>query len=149
MILQLGQLLHQAKMLQNICKILLASCDQMLVASFPNWKPCCQLPFADPRWSEPAPGSGLRGHPHKTAGNSLSSARITAHQDQTLVYLMCFNKATVDQVLLYWVKNGKLTFRFLFNTIESGKHVMCAWKMKYNLSYRQSKSGSTVVLTTI
>lgn len=66
------------------------------MASFPNWKRCHRLRSADLQWFEPAPGSGLRGHSHKTAENSLSSARITAKQDQTVVYLLCFNKLTVE-----------------------------------------------------
>lgn len=73
------------KFSKNFYETLLPKYDQTCVASMPNWKSCCQLPSADPQWSEPAPGSGLRGHLHKTAGKSLSSARITEQQDQTVV----------------------------------------------------------------
>lgn len=64
--------------------------DQRGAASFPNWKCCGQLPSAVPQWSRPATGSGLWGHSRKTAGNPLSSERITAQQDQTADYFLCF-----------------------------------------------------------
>lgn len=86
---------YQNNVFKKIYKPLRLKYDQRCVASFPNRKPCGQLPSADLQWSEPTPGSGLRGHSHKTAGNPLSSARITTQQDQTVVYLLCFNELTV------------------------------------------------------
>lgn len=94
-------------------------------------KPCGQLPSADLQWSEPTPGFGLQGHSHKTAGNPLSSARITAHQDQTVVYLPHFNKLTVGAVFY----NANFFFYFI-KLVESitnkgliSKHIICVSKI--------------------
>ena len=92
----MGQPLHCAKCSKKNCKTLLPKHHQQRIASFPSWKPCHQLPSAGPQWSEPTPGSGLRGHSHMTAGNSLFSARITAQRAKTVVYWLCSNKLTVE-----------------------------------------------------
>lgn len=60
------------------CKILLAEQSQSCVASPARRMRCRHLPPAGQQWSEPATGSGPQGHSHMTAGNSLSSAIITA-----------------------------------------------------------------------
>lgn len=98
----LGQRLYnfiKPKSYKNICKTIRPKYNQRCVASLPNWIPCGQLPSADPQWSAPAPGSGLRGHSHTTAGNSLSSARITSQQ----VYLLCFNSTEVKQSKFFFL----------------------------------------------
>lgn len=72
-------------MLINVYQALRSNFDQRCTASFPNWKTCGLSPSEVPQWSEPAPGSGLQSHSHKTAGNPLSSETITAQQDETVV----------------------------------------------------------------